>query len=263
MSKREYSLGPIAPHQLQFEVERGNPDMFVMSFADRTVKLPIPEGYGPPQGGLLLTENLGDVAGKEVCDLGTGFYGLNAVASWLRGASQGYGIDVDPRAVAWASAIISRQNLSTIHITQGDSLDVFGGKKFDAIFGNLPMLPVTPGLNHDGDFFHYGGPTGWEMMNSYFGSISRSLNAMGYVRFLVLDFLGIDRRFNSDIPSIFERFDLMGLDSTIIDSEESVVRESHPFNTVVGLFDYAKKLYPLYDFSAGKYRKVVVDGRLT
>ena len=95
------------------------------------VELSLPEGIGPATPySLLLAENIPDLHGLTVVDVGTGS-GIQAIVALLQGAARAYVLDVDAAAIAATLANAARNGVAA-----GIAPLVAGG----------PMLPLPPGV---------------------------------------------------------------------------------------------------------------------
>lgn len=262
ISGEKYTPNGIDGDELTFFYQP-NQTYFEIHSQELAVTIPIPAGHGPPRGGLLLSHNLGDVAGKAVCDLGTDCYGLNVVSSALLGAQTACGIERNPEAIAWLQAIVENNSLlhTVVRVLNSPTFSFTPANQFDVIIGNLPMMPSLTENKTADDFYHYGGGDGWNVIQHYLNLIPLYLSKNGYIRLLLLDFLGIDERTSPEIPSAFERFEKCGLMPAIITRLNYQIHENHPFIQNPKLFSYVQQLYPSYSFSDLSYDTVVMEGR--
>lgn len=86
-----------------------------------------------------LWENVGDIAGKKVCDLGTGC-GVLAILAAQNGASRVLAIDTQMSAVDCCADNARRNNVSAVVESRNNYLLQGIDEKFDLIFANLPIV---------------------------------------------------------------------------------------------------------------------------
>lgn len=250
----------IHSRSLQFFVpdDLNQPQIFRIASASRSVELAIPPNHGPPRGGLLLAQNLGNVANRSLCDLGTGPFALNPIVAKLSGARCAVGIEADPNASNWANKSIQTAGLKDVAIiTAGDLSGV--DEKFDTIVGNLPIMPTYK--DRPENIYVYGGVTGWEVVNNYLQQITNHLNKEGIVRLLLFEFMGIEKRTSDAIPSAFERFSEIGLAPRIVAKHNFPLNENHPLRNDIQLESHVRNMYDGYVFDKG-LTKVIVEGSL-
>ncbi len=232
--------------------------IFRITSPSKTIDLPIPTHHGTPKGGLLLTANMGPVKGQAVCDLGTGYFALNAVAAHLEGASCAVGIEANPEVAIWASKSVADANLGNVHIIQGNDLTNIP-ERFDVILGNLPIMPTNDA--EPKNIYMFGGKTGWEIVVNYLKQIPLHLNKHGYVKLLLFEFMGIEDRTSENIPSAFELLMNSGLIPRIIAKHSFKLENDHPLNTDHELATYIRDMYKGYNFGT-QLTKVIVEGSL-
>ncbi len=95
-------------------------------------------GDGLDAGTALLLENLPDLAGKRVLDLGCGS-GVIGIAAALAGAASVTMTDVDLLAVATARENIARAGVSNVTAVASDLYGAIHGQRFDIILCNPPF----------------------------------------------------------------------------------------------------------------------------
>lgn len=79
---------------------------------------------------------------STVCELGVGSGAISLSIAYERPDCQVYGVESEPDALRWAEQNRVALGLNQVSFMQGDLFDPFHGKKFDAIVGNLPYIPL-------------------------------------------------------------------------------------------------------------------------
>lgn len=247
---------------LQYYYDGGNSFTLKNKAGDKAFTVPIPEGSAPPRGGMSLADNVGDVKGKRLLELGAASYGINMFAALLHEAESVYGIEIGTDEAAFLENSIKQLGLEArAEAHAGGSIPENAGL-FGAIIANLPMMPSNDRAQTEGDTYNYAGSTGWEVIDSYLPDIEKHLDSGGYVRFGILDFLGVEERTGPDVPSALERFKALGLEIKTIAKGKHDVDEDHPFVTRAGLLEYVRSLYPNYPFGEdGSYTTSIIEAR--
>jgi len=207
----------------------------------------MPKCWGPPGGGIFLTHTLKNLRGKSVCDLGTGYYALNAITASLLGAKQAMGIEINPKAATWAKKIIADNELANVGVIEGSSLSAINSEeKFDLILGNLSMSPTPRAIeSKPKDWHDFAGPTGWEIIQPYLDQAPAYLTDGGSFRLMLHEFLGITRKFGR-IPTAFERFKRAGLKPKIIGKKKIPITHHHSMLSNPELRKHLLRVYPRY-----------------
>ncbi|MBY0538973.1 PIG-L family deacetylase [Patescibacteria group bacterium] len=247
---------------LQYFYDGGNSFTLKNREGNKAFTVPIPEGSAPPRGGMSLADNVGDVKGKRLLELGAASYGINMFAALLHEAESVYGIEIGPNEAAFLENSIRQLGLEgRAKVHAGGNIPENAGL-FGAIIANLPMMPSNDRAQTEGDTYNYAGSTGWEVIDSYLPDIEKHLDTDGYVRFGILDFLGVDERTGPDVPSARERFKALGLEIKTIAKGKHDVDGDHPFLTRSGLLEYVRALYPDYPFGEdGSYTTSIIEAR--
>ena len=152
-----------------------------------------PTDWGPP--GVCCQELLkslepNDVFGKEVCELGGGYYAILGAACLLLGATQVVSIEPYIKAANHANMCMDGDIISVV----GDSFDAIGNMKFDFIIGNLPQMPsFSMGLNERDALYTFGGTTGFEILQQYIETAHGHLNKGGVLRLAIAEFFKISK----------------------------------------------------------------------
>jgi LmbE family N-acetylglucosaminyl deacetylase len=247
---------------LQYYYDGGSSFTVKNKEGSRAFTVPIPEGSAPPRGGMSLADNVGEVNGKRFLELGAASYGINMFAALLHEAESVYGIEIGVAEATFLRNSIKQLGLEgRAEVHAGGSIPEDAGL-FGAIVANLPMMPSNDRAQTAGDTYNYAGATGWEVIDSYLPDIEKHLEKDGYIRFGLLDFLGVDERTGSDIPCARERLEALGLELKIVAKGKHDVDEGHPFLARSGLYEYVRALYPQYKFDQdGSYTTSIVEAR--
>ena len=132
------------------------------------VELVCPEGIGPATPySLLLAENIPDLQGLTVVDVGTGS-GIQAIVALLQGAARAYVLDVDAAAIAATLANAARNGVAAgiaPLVAGGPMLPLPPGVLVDMIICNPAQLPM-PEADRAGSAFFYAGRDGRQMIDA-------------------------------------------------------------------------------------------------
>ncbi len=223
-----------------FLAEFENGDSFLVS-PKKDLAIKIKAGGYIPKSGLLLANSLStfSLAGLTALDIGTGETGFLANCLRSEGAVRVVGCDIDKDAIDHAK---TASNISKE--IEWDVSDVYGGipdlYSFDFIVSNPPQMPMrTDGHHHD-----YGGSDGRKIVLEILrGSASRLVDH-GHIVLLCFDFLGTDRRTNSE-PSLSEIGQDLGFHVRILNQEKRSIRNGGETEKNM---DWIHAVYPLYEF---------------
>ncbi len=115
-----------------------------------------PKVYLPSAATRLIAENLGDVAGRRVLDLGTGS-GVLAIVCALKGAEWVVATDISRRALRTAEENLRLNGVRCVELRHGDLYQALKPhERFHVIVSNPPMTPSPRSLPR----FTWGGPSG-------------------------------------------------------------------------------------------------------
>ena len=179
--------------------------------------------YMPSAATKLIAENLHDVDGLRVLDLGTGS-GILAILASKLGARSVVATDVSERAIR-----IARRNAEINHVEidfrAGDLFDPVEDELFDLIISNPPMTPSPTQLPR----FTWGGVDGRLVLDRVIDGTPNHLRGGGRLLIPVVSLVGIGRAYQA----LLER----GLTPRILDYQV------HPFGkTLHRLLDHLKSL---------------------
>ena len=130
---------------------------------------------------LLLAENIPDLAGKTVVDLGTGS-GILAVVASLQGATKVYLLDTYNKAISLALENGERNGVRDrlVHLPIGATmLPLPAGEKIDFIISNPAQLPLPHQAQENNPF--YAGPDGRSMIDALVREAPMKLSPFGHV----------------------------------------------------------------------------------
>lgn len=130
---------------------------------------------------LLLAENIPDLAGKTVVDLGTGS-GILAIVAGLQGAKKVYLLDTYDKAIGLALENGERNGVGDrlVHLPIGSTmLPLPVGEKVDFILSNPAQLPLPQQERENSPF--YAGPDGRSMIDPLVREAPMKLNPSGHV----------------------------------------------------------------------------------
>ena len=147
--------------------------------------------YEPGEDSILLMENLVDVRGKKVLDMGTGT-GIQAINALKRGCEIALGVDINPYAIR-----LSRENAELNKVDregfffQSDLfknidwiMEELGIDRFDVILFNAPYLPTSQEERLEG-YINYafdGGVDGREVIDRFISEAGRYLKRGGVIQ---------------------------------------------------------------------------------
>ena len=179
--------------------------------------------YMPSAATKLIAENLHDVDGLRVLDLGTGS-GILAILASKLGARSVVATDVSERAIR-----IARRNAEINHVEidfrAGDLFDPVEDELFDLIISNPPMTPSPTQLPR----FTWGGVDGRLVLDRVIDGAPNHLRRGGRLLIPVVSLAGIGRAYQA----LLER----GLTPRILDYQV------HPFGkTLHRLLNHLKSL---------------------
>jgi len=198
--------------------------------------------YMPSAATKLIAENLHDVDGLRVLDLGTGS-GILAILASKLGARSVVATDVSERAIR-----IARRNAEINHVEidfrAGDLFDPVQDELFDLIISNPPMTPSPTQLPR----FTWGGVDGRLVLDRVIDGAPNHLRRGGRLLIPVVSLAGIGRAYQA----LLER----GLTPRILDYQV------HPFGkTLHRLLNHLKSLPDsdyFYDHLGRAYWRIVL-----
>lgn len=142
-----------------------------------------------------LQENAGQVAGRTVCEVGTG-NGAIAMQAALLGARSVTVSDVERDALDAVAASFSRlpQGPADLGCLHGPLWQPHGTKRYDLILANLPHFP-TPSLTLPGRLptWAMGGADGRELLDPFLEGLPEHLTPGGLAVFTHNRFVGIEQ----------------------------------------------------------------------
>jgi methylase of polypeptide subunit release factors len=130
---------------------------------------------------LLLAENIPDLTGKTVVDLGTGS-GILAIVASLQGAKRAYLLDTYEKAISLALENGERNGVGDrlVHLPIGlTMLPLPAGENVDFILSNPAQLPLPQQERENSPF--YAGPDGRAMIDAIVREAHMKLNPSGHV----------------------------------------------------------------------------------
>jgi release factor glutamine methyltransferase len=130
---------------------------------------------------LLLAENIPDLTGKTVVDLGTGS-GILAIVASLQGAKRAYLLDTYEKAISLALENGERNGVGDrlVHLPIGSTiLPLPAGENVDFILSNPAQLPQPQQERQNSPF--YAGPDGRSMIDALVREAHMKLNPSGHV----------------------------------------------------------------------------------
>lgn len=201
-------------------IERGS--IKRLEHADLGYGLEIMDGGYVPKTGAFFVQKLSeyDMAGKDVIDIGTGETGILAIHAASMGARKVIGLDIDTNAVEWASRNSAVNGLSNAEFLACDIKEYVPDGRFDIIISNPPQMPsATNDSIHDD-----GGIDGKEYMRYIFDFALEYLKDDGKIFLSPLDFLGIERSYNSD-PSLADYAGKRGFGLSVIGRQPKMIKE--------------------------------------
>lgn len=163
---------------------------FFLCVQKKCIKFPTLQDWGLPRAGLALMHGItsDNVVGKDICEIGGGYYAFCAGACFLLGASTACSIEAYKPAADWVKQIYN--NIPQFTSVWGDTLRAVD-KQFDFIIGNLPQLPQPP-FDMDIDertfLYQFGGVDGWQVIQQYIDEAFGYLRCGGKLRLAVADF---------------------------------------------------------------------------
>ncbi|GBF36365.1 MAG TPA: methyltransferase domain-containing protein [Methanothermococcus okinawensis] len=163
--------------------------------------------YEPAEDSILLMDNLVDVRGKKVLDMGTGT-GIQAINAVKKGCDVAVGIDINPYAVE-----LSRENAKLNGLEVGKEIFFFHGDlfkgidrimeeisidKFDVVLFNAPYLPTSQEERLE-DCINYafdGGVDGRKVLDKFISEVGKYLNEDGVIQIVQSSLTGEKRTFD-------------------------------------------------------------------
>jgi len=130
---------------------------------------------------LLLAENIPDLTGKTVVDLGTGS-GILAIVASLQGAKRAYLLDTYDKAISLALENGERNGVGDrlVHLPIGSTmLPLPAGENVDCILSNPAQLPLPQQERENSPF--YAGPDGRSMIDALVREARMKLNPSGHL----------------------------------------------------------------------------------
>lgn len=179
------------------------------------ISIPISKEDKIPISGLFLGENVFQYGSNQKINtalcIGTGKYApieFYLVALW--GATLVDGIEINQLDALYARKNIDINNLSgKIKIYEGNMYEPVKNKTYDLIISNIAQMPAKS--ENEKSQHDYGGKDGWYLLDRVLNNCKDHLNDCGFVSLLIFDFLGVNHRNSSNIPSLSERFEANNL----------------------------------------------------
>ena len=222
-----------------FLAEFENHDSFLVSSKKNLAIKIKTDGY-IPKSGLFLANTLSgfSFAGLTALDIGTGETGLLANCMRSEGAVRVVGCDIDKDAIEHAKMA---SNISgEIEWSVSNVYDRVPNYGFDFIVSNPPQMPMkVNGHHHD-----YGGSDGREIILKILKGSADRLNNHAHIVLLCFDFLGTDRRTNSE-SSLSEIGQNLGFNVHVINQVKRNIRKGGETEKNM---DWIRAIYPLYEF---------------
>jgi len=154
-----------------------------------TVKLMIDSKVYPPSFTTrLMAENLPDLNGLDVLDLGTGSGILAIIASKL-GARKIIATDISRRALANASINLRINNIENVELRYGSLYQPVKGETFNVIISNPPMTPSIQPLPR----YTWGGADGRIILDKIILDSPKYLRKKGRLIIPTISLVGIEK----------------------------------------------------------------------
>lgn len=176
------------------------------------------KGVFPPYYGSFLLERSAEVKkDDDVLDVGTGT-GFFALLAFKKGARRVIATDV-----VRESAECAKQNVilngagNAIKVVSGNLFSAVKGKKFDAIFANVPILPSPCRQKDLMSIGRDGGKDGKEVLYKLLKQTPRFLKNKGRIYFTHFDF--------TDVHATMTKMKQWGLKAVILAEEECPLSE--------------------------------------
>ncbi len=148
-----------------------------------------PKVYRPSAATVIIAENLEDVRGKRVLDLGTGS-GVLAIVCALKGAESVVATDVSRRALRVAEENLRLNNIKNVELRHGDLYEALHPyERFHIIVSNPPMTPSPHNLPR----FTWGGPDGRMVLDRVIAGAWNRLEPHGRLIIPTVSLVGIGR----------------------------------------------------------------------
>ncbi|AXI25785.1 methyltransferase [Methanofervidicoccus sp. A16] len=162
--------------------------------------------YEPAEDSILLMDNLVDVRGKKVLDMGTGT-GIQTINAVKKGCDVAVGVDINPYAVE-----LSKENAELNGLEVGREVfffqsDLFKGMdrimenlnidKFDVILFNAPYLPTSQEekLKDCINYAFDGGIDGRKVLDRFISEVGEYLKEDGIIQIVQSSLTGERRTF--------------------------------------------------------------------
>jgi len=204
--------------------------------------LRLSKNHRKPKSAFLFIQYLNSIdLGVSFLDVGTGDSGILAYYANARGVERVTACDKSVSSLAKAQEVSRKAR--NIQWCASDVFDeVKGG--FDVIVSNAAQMPM-PQEEHIAD---YGGVDGRDMIIKLLQGARSHLNLGGKMFILLFDFLGVDKRLNSDksLLEIAENFDLKG--EIVAEAQKNIRKGGETEKNL----EYINKIYPLYKFQKSK-----------
>jgi len=210
-----------------------------------------------PSGALLLSENITNLSGQTILDLGSGT-GIISIFAGMRNAQKAVAIEINSKCIEIAKYNFNLNNLDNCaEVLEGNMFDPIKGHKFDKIITNPPQMP-TPKNNCDDQ--DYGGPYGSDFLDRMINTANNYLTPHGEIWIFLMEFLGITTRYGG-YPTLFEKLEDSGFKPEIVASASRIVRRGGATEKMI---PYILSIYPLYEFydDSGNYyngQKIIKD----
>ena len=212
------------------------------------------EGVAPPTPyTLLLAENIPELFGLTVVDIGTGS-GILAIIACLQGAARVYILDTDPAAVEAAlhNAELNGVRDRIVHLPIGQSIiPLPSGKTVDVVISNPAQLPLPESSRAHNPY--YSGPEGRSMIEEVITATPARLSQHGRL-FIVHNSV-------TDFPKSMTLMQAVGLKPRVIGERSLELRPLFDRDWLDELGGVSRGLYAVRDGRAYE-RFYAVEARL-
>ena len=198
------------------------------------------EAVAPPTPyTLLLAENIPELFGLTVVDIGTGS-GILAIIACLQGAARVYILDTDPAAVEAAlhNAELNGVRDRIVHLPIGQSIiPLPSGKTVDVVISNPAQLPLPESSRAHNPY--YSGPEGRSMIEEVITATPARLSQHGRL-FIVHNSV-------TDFPKSMTLMQAVGLKPRVIAERSLELRPLFDRDWLDGLGGVSRGLYTVHD----------------
>lgn len=177
---------------------------------------------------------------KKVLDIGCGYLGILGVIAYLKGAKSVDSVDCDKSCVKWFSNLIKENKLNNINCFYSDFFSEVKDLDYDLVLANPPIMPMLNGDVHDS-----GGPDGRNSWNIILREAQKYLKPNGKLIILAFDFLGTDKKTNSNKSLVEIAKDCGFVHNKKLVSVPKVIKKG---GVTFESINYIQKIYPNYQF---------------